>query len=172
MPYYELWRERLRGRAVPANAAGLMPALRAGFAAEGVPPEFAWMAEVESSLNANARSPSGAKGLFQLMPETAKTLGLSTWLPDERTDPAKSARAAAQLLRNLHGRFGNWPLALAAYNAGEGRVSRALAGNKAKTFADVCPLLPVETRLYVPKIYATIALRTGVPPEKLAEESP
>jgi membrane-bound lytic murein transglycosylase D len=172
MPYYDLWRERLRGRAVPANAAGLMPALRAGFAAEGVPPEFAWMAEVESSLNANARSPSGAKGLFQLMPETAKTLGLSTWLPDERTDPAKSARAAAQLLRNLHGRFGSWPLALAAYNAGEGRVSRALAVNKAKSFADVCPLLPVETRLYVPKIYATIALRTGVPPEKLAEESP
>jgi membrane-bound lytic murein transglycosylase D len=172
MPYYDLWQERLRGRAMPAGAASLMPVLRAGFAAERVPPEFAWMAEVESSLKPNARSPSGAKGLFQLMPETAKGLGLSTWLPDERTDPAKSARAAAQLLRNLHGRFGDWPLAFAAYNAGEGRVSRALAVNKAKTFADVCSLLPVETRLYVPRIYATIAVRTGVSPEKLAAEIP
>ena len=172
MPYYDLWQERLRGRAAPAGAASLMPVLRAGFAAEGVPPEFAWMAEVESALKANARSPSGAKGLFQLMPDTAKGLGLSTWLPDDRTDPVKSARAAAQLLRNLKNRFGDWPLALAAYNAGEGRVSRALAVNKAKTFAEVSPLLPAETRLYVPRIYATIALRTGVSPEKLAEEDP
>ena len=169
MPYYNLWRERLRGRAEPANAAALMPALRAGFAAEGVPQEFAWMAEVESSMNANARSPAGAKGLFQLMPDTAKSLGLSTWLPDERTDPAKSARAAAQWLRKLHSRFGDWALALAAYNAGEGRVSRTLAAKKAKTFAEISPSLPVETRLYVPKIYATIALRTGVSPEKLGE---
>jgi membrane-bound lytic murein transglycosylase D len=169
MPYYDLWRERLRGRTLPAGAAALMPTLRAGFAAERVPPEFAWMAEVESSLDADARSPSGAKGLFQLMPETARNLGLSTWLPDERTDPAKSARAAAQLLRNLHSRFGDWPLALAAYNAGAGRVSRTLAAKKAKTFAEISPSLPAETRLYVPKIYATIELRTGAAPEKLGE---
>lgn len=169
MPYYDLWRERLRGRTLPAGAAALMPTLRAGFAAERVPPEFAWMAEVESSLDADARSPSGAKGLFQLMPETARNLGLSTWLPDERTDPAKSARAAAQLLRNLHSRFGDWPLALAAYNAGAGRVSRTLAAKKAKTFAEISPSLPAETRLYVPKIYAIIELRTGAAPEKLGE---
>ena len=169
MPYYDLWRERLRGRAAPANAAALMPTLRTQFTAAGVPPEYAWIAEVESSLDPAARSPSGAKGLFQLMPDTAKGLGLSTWLPDERTDPAKSARAAAQLLRNLHARFGDWPLALAAYNAGEGRVRRALVANKAKTFAEISRSLSVETRLYVPKIYATIALRTGVRPEQLAE---
>ena len=148
-----------------------MPALQAGFAAEGVPPEYAWMAEVESSLDTSARSPSGAKGLFQLMPETARNLGLSTWFPDERTDPAKSAHAAAQLLRELHARFGDWPLALAAYNAGAGRVGRELTARKAKTFAEISAALPVETRLYVPRIYATIALRTGVPPEKLADGS-
>jgi membrane-bound lytic murein transglycosylase D len=170
MPYYDLWCERLRGRPSPANAAALMPTLQAGFAAAGVPREFAWMAEVESSLNANARSPAGAKGLFQLMPDTAKNLGMSTWFPDERTDPARSARGAAELLRNLHDRFGDWPLALAAYNAGEGRVSRTLAAKKARTFSEISASLPVETRLYVPKIFATIALRTGVQPDRLAAD--
>jgi membrane-bound lytic murein transglycosylase D len=168
MPYYDLWLQRLSGRPAPPNAADLMPGLRAAFAAEGVPADLAWMAEVESTFNPNARSPSGAKGLFQLMPETAKTLGLSTWLPDERADPEKSAHAAARLLRSLHAQFGDWPLALAAYNAGAGRVSRTLAAKKATTFSEIAPALPAETRLYVPKIYATITLRTGTPPEKLA----
>ena len=168
MPYYDLWLQRLSGRPAPPNAADLMPGLRAAFAAEGVPADLAWMAEVESTLNPNARSPSGAKGLFQLMPETAKTLGLSTSLPDERADPEKSAHAAARLLRSLHAQFGDWPLALAAYNAGAGRVSRTLAMKKATTFSEIAPALPVETRLYVPKIFATITLRTGTPPEKLA----
>jgi peptidoglycan lytic transglycosylase D len=164
MPYYHLWLQRLRNRPPPADAAALMPELRAAFAAEGVPPDLAWMAEVESSLNPSARSPAGARGLFQLMPGTAKAEGLSTWLPDERTDPLKSAQAAARILRGLHARFGDWPLALAAYNAGAGRVDRALAARHARTFAGAAPALPVETRLYVPKVYATIAVRTGAPP--------
>jgi membrane-bound lytic murein transglycosylase D len=168
MPYYDLWTQRLRGRPLPPNAGEFMPKLRAEFAAAGVPTELAWLAEVESSFNPNACSPSGAKGLFQLTPDTAKALGLSTLLPDDRTDPGKSARAAAQLLLRLRARFGDWPLALAAYNAGEGRVSRALAAKKAATFAEIAPALSVETRFYVPKVMATIALRTGVPPEKLA----
>ena len=164
LPYYDLWLRRLRDRPAPAGAAALMPELRAAFAAEGVPPDFAWLAEVESGLNPRARSPAGARGLFQLMPQTAEAAGLSTFLPDERTDPEKSARAAAQLLQRLHRRFGDWPLALAAYNAGEGRVDRALAARHARTFAGAAPALPVETRLYVPKVYATIAVRTGAPP--------
>jgi membrane-bound lytic murein transglycosylase D len=168
LPYYDLWLQRLRDRPPPPNAARLMPALRTAFAAEGVPAELAWIAEVESTFNPDARSPAGAKGLFQLMPDAAKALGLSTWLPDERTDPTKSAHAAARRLRSLYGKFGDWPLALAAYNAGEGRVSRTLATKRGKVFADIASALPAETRLYVPKVCATVMLRTGTAPERLA----
>jgi membrane-bound lytic murein transglycosylase D len=105
------------------------------------------------------------------MPDTAKELGLSTWLPDERTNPEKSARAAARLLKGLHSRLGNWPLALAAYNAGEGRVRRALAKNKASSFAEIADSLPVETRLYVPKVLALVRTRSGLEPEKLSAPS-
>jgi membrane-bound lytic murein transglycosylase D len=144
-----------------------MPKLKAAFVAEGVPPEIAWLAEAESSLNPAARSPVGAKGLFQFMPDTAKAMGLGTFLPDERTDPEKSARAAARYLRALHGKFGNWALAFAAYNAGEGRVSRTLAKQGATTFTAIAEALPAETRMYVPKVCALIATRTGITPDKL-----
>ncbi len=137
IPYYDLWVERIRDRPRPERADELMPVLRAAFAAEGVPPELAWLAEVESSLDPAARSPVGAKGLFQFMPTTAKSLGLSTFLPDERADAEKSAHAAARYLATLHGKFGDWPLAFAAYNSGEGRVRRLLTSRSAKSFADI-----------------------------------
>lgn len=170
MPHYREWLARVKGRPLPARAPALMPKLRAIFAAEGVPPELVWLAEAESSLNPSARSPVGAKGLFQFMPETAKSMGLSTMMPDERTDPEKSARAAARYLRTLHGRFGNWALVLAAYNAGEGRVGRTLAARKAKSFTAIADALPAETRMYVPKVCALIALRAGVPPERIGRK--
>ena len=168
VPHYNLWLGRIRNRPVPAKAATLIPILRAAFAAEGVPPELAWLAEAESSFNPSARSPVGAKGLYQFMPDTAKAMGLSTFLPDERTHPEKSARAAARYLRMLHGKFGNWALALAAYNAGEGRVRRTLTKRGAKSFTAIADALPAETRMYVPKVCAIIATRTGVAPERLA----
>lgn len=161
VPYYELWVARVKDRPLPARAAELMPLLRSVFVAEGLPPGLAWLAEAESSLNPGARSPAGAKGLFQLMPETAQKLGLDTFLPDERTDPEKSAHAAARYLKELHGKFGEWPLALAAYNAGEGRVSRALAKRNASSYAAIADTLPAETRMYVPKVCALVATRTG-----------
>ena len=167
LPQYELWLQRLRVSPLPANAAPLIPLLIEQFVAETTPRELVWLAEIESTFNPNARSPAGARGLFQLMPVTAKGLGLSIWMPDDRTDPKKSANAAARLLNRLYSRFGDWPLALAAYNAGEGRVSRALTARKAKTFAEIAPALSVETRLYVPKVLATVAHRTGTTPEKL-----
>jgi membrane-bound lytic murein transglycosylase D len=167
LPHYDLWVSRVRGRPLPPRAAELMPRLRAAFVAEGMPAELAWLAEAESTLNPAARSPSGAKGLFQLMPETAQSLGLNTFFPDQRSDPDKSARAAARYLHTLHDKFGNWPLALAAYNAGEGRVGRALGTRREQDFAAIASGLPAETRMYVPKVCALVALRTGIAPEKI-----
>jgi membrane-bound lytic murein transglycosylase D len=167
IPLYDLWLARERARPVPGAAAALMPRLREAFTAEGVPPELAWLAEAESTLNPDARSPAGAAGLFQLMPDTAHALGLGTFLPDERKDPEKSARAAARYLRALYGKFGSWPLALAAYNAGEGRVRRELASRGATDFAGVAAALPAQTRMYVPKVCALVDVRTGMAPDRL-----
>ena len=167
MPNYELWLQRMKERPLPERANQLMPRLRAIFNAEGVPAELAWIAETESTFNPAARSPVGAKGLFQFMPATAKSLGLSTFLPDERTDVEKSAQAAARYLRMLYGKFGDWPLALAAYNAGEGRVRRLLKTKNAATFAEIAGSLPSETRMYVPKVCATIAIRAGLSPREI-----
>jgi membrane-bound lytic murein transglycosylase D len=162
VPYYDLWLKRMGSRAQPANAAALMPSLRKAFADEGVPPELAWLAEVESSLNPEAHNPSGARGLYQLKAATAKGLGLSTFLPDERIDPEKSAHAAARMLKGLKERFGTWPLAIAAYNAGGGRVGRTLAAQGATTYAGIASALPAGTRMYVPEVCALVEVRTGL----------
>src|SRR5271165_6172991 len=83
------------------SAAVPMPRLQSIFAAEGVPPELAWMAEIESSLKADAEGDYGARGSFQLTPGTARSLGLRIFLPDDRLDPELSARAVARRLRAL-----------------------------------------------------------------------
>lgn len=172
VPLYELWVGRVGRRPRPPGADEHLPVVREAFAAEGVPEALAWLAETESSFNPRARSPAGARGLFQLMPETAKALGLSLLPFDQRTQPRASARAAAAYLKKLHERFGDWPLALAAYNGGEGRVGRTLKARGAKDFAGIAEHLPAETRLYVPKVLATVRVRAGVAPEELAAPKP
>lgn len=162
IPNYDLWVRRVQARAMPAQAGRYVARLQPVFAAGGVPGQLVWLAEVESGFNPTARSPAGARGLFQLMPATARELGLRTSLPDERTDPEKSAQAAARMLRGLHVKFGDWPLALAAYNAGPGRVQRTLDKQRARTFAEIAPALPLETRLYVAKVLAVLKVRAGV----------
>ncbi|MBE2213715.1 MAG: lytic transglycosylase domain-containing protein [Opitutaceae bacterium] len=162
------WDQVLTRRHAPRRAVDLVPRLKEIFAAAGVPPQLVWIAEVESSMNPEATSPVGARGLFQFMPLTAARFGLETGvMVDERTDPEKSARAAAAYLRVLHRRFGSWPLAIAAYNAGEGRVGRLLAREQASSFDAVAHRLPLETRMYVPKVLATVAAREAIDPEKL-----
>ena len=163
----DLWKKKLQGRPAPTRAAGLVPGLKKIFRAEGVPPELVWQAEVESSFNPEARSPVGARGLYQFMPATGRSFGLDQGPPDERLNPSKSGRAAARYLKKLYRRFDSWPLALAAYNAGQGRVGRNLKKYRVTDFSTLAPYLPAETRMYVPKVLATIYHREGLEPEDL-----
>lgn len=162
VPLYDVWLERMRRRPPPVRAAQMVPRLKPVFEQASLPAALVWMAETESSFNPAARSPVGARGLFQLMPGTAKDLGLRLFPFDERLDPLKNASSAARYLSKLYARFDDWPLALAAYNAGPSRVSRTLKKHDARTFAEIAEHLPSETRLYVPKVLATVAVREGV----------
>jgi membrane-bound lytic murein transglycosylase D len=100
--------------------------------------------------------------MFQLMPATARTEHLSLWPFDQRYQPDKSAHAAARYLRDLRNHYGDWQLALAAYNAGEGRVDKLLKQHKAGRFDAIAKWLPAETQMYVPKVEETIRLREGL----------
>lgn len=125
------------------------------FAEEGLPVELIVVAAVESNFDPLALSPKGARGLWQLMPATARRFGLRVDArADERTDPARSTRVAARYLRELFNRFGDWQLALAAYNAGEARIEAALQQHGAKSFGELASrrALPEETIQYVPAI--------------------
>lgn len=168
IPHYDLWLSRMRQRSVPAAAENYVPGLKSIFAQIGTPGELVWLAEIESSFRSDARSPVGAHGLFQFMPGTATDMGLRLKPFDERADPRKSARAAATYLRQLHSQFGSWPLALAAYNAGPGRVGRLLRSKQVTSYSAIADSLPSETRMYVPKVMATVAVRTGITPQNLA----
>ena len=163
----QVWLRKLANRPAPARAAALLPDVKRAFRAEGVPPELVWQAEAESTFNPAARSPAGAVGLYQFMPATAQQFGLSLSPEDQRLDAILNARAAAKYLKLLHGRFGNWPLAFAAYNCGEGRVSKLLRTHGGSTFDDIHDKLPAETRMYVPKIAALVQLRENADLDRL-----
>ncbi len=155
-----VWMKWIQARPAPATPDKQIARLKQIFAEERVPPEFVWIAEVESSFDARAKSPAGASGMFQLMPATARSLDLSVGLlRDERLDPEKSARAAARHLRRLHQRFGDWRLALAAYNCGETRVANLLKQHHARSYDEIAARLPAETQMYVPKVEATLHKR-------------
>jgi membrane-bound lytic murein transglycosylase D len=158
----EIWVKKVASRPWPDHAKSVVPRLKPIFAAQHVPAELVWIAEVESSFDPRARSPAGAAGLFQLMPATAKRYGLRTWPFDQRLNPEESAAAAAKYLDYLHRHFKDWRLALAAYNAGEGTVQGLLDRHKARTFDAIATHLPAETQMYVPKVEATILRREGL----------
>ena len=119
-----------------------------------LPMELALLPIIESTLDPYASSHRGASGLWQLVPTTAKQYGITIdWWYDGRRDPVDSTAAALDYLTYLHDEFGDWLLAIAAYNGGEGRVRRALAKAPAgATFFDL--KLPRETQSYVPKVLA------------------
>lgn len=138
-------------------------AIVATLAKSGLPTELVWQSLVESGHNPTIKSPAGAAGLWQFMPETARLYGLTVdrWL-DERLDPERSTIAAARLMSDLFQRFGNWELALAAYNMGDAGLMRAIRKYNTNDFWALCHYeagLPMETALYVPRIIAlTIAM--------------
>ncbi|MBC8486686.1 MAG: LysM peptidoglycan-binding domain-containing protein [Bacteroidetes bacterium] len=125
-----------------------------------MPLELKYLAVVESALNPTANSRAGAKGLWQFMYRTGKVYGLkANSLVDDRFDPYKSTIAACKHLQDLYDIYGNWSLALAAYNSGAGNVNKAIrrAGG-VKSYWAVWPYLPRETRGYVPAFISVIYL--------------
>ncbi len=123
-----------------------------------LPDELKYLAIIESGLNPKAISRARAVGLWQFMSATGRYYGLNNnWYIDERMDPEKATDAACRYLRDLHRMFNDWELALAAYNTGPGNVRKAIrrSGNK-KSFWEIYPFLPRETRSYVPQFVAMI----------------
>lgn len=124
---------------------------------EGCPLELKYLPVIESALDPQATSRVGAAGLWQFMVPTGKNYGLQVnSLVDERRDPLKSSHAAAAYLKHLYSQFGDWTLALAAYNCGPTNVSKAIqrAGGDTKDYWQIYPYLPRETRGYVPAFIA------------------
>lgn len=123
----------------------------------GLPLELKFLAVIESALQPTAASKAGAVGLWQFTLGTGRQYGLEiTSMVDERRCPIASTRAACRYMKDLYRIFGDWTLALAAYNYGPGNVSKALkrAGNTASTYWDIYPYLPRATRDYIPAFVA------------------
>ncbi|MFP4315235.1 MAG: LysM peptidoglycan-binding domain-containing protein [Desulfovibrionales bacterium] len=161
------------------RAEPYLPYIKAHFKAEGLPEDLIYLPFVESGFNPWAYSRAGAAGMWQFMPYTGKMYGLQVdWWMDERRDPYMATHAAATYLKKLYNDFGDWYLALAAYNAGEGRIARALASSGCDNFFDMVngkQTLKLETRHYVPKFLAILKIvrnleSLGFEPLTIAEE--
>lgn len=140
---------------------------------EGVPPELAYLPLIESGFVNNAVSRAGAVGPWQFIGPTGRRYGLRIdYYVDERRDPAKATVAAARYLKDLYGMFGDWNLAMAAYNTGEGNISRILETKDADTYWDMVAggYLHKETQRYVPRFLA--ALQIARDPEAYGFELP
>lgn len=130
------------------------------FDREQIPLEIKYLAVVESMLKHNAISPVGASGLWQFMFSTAKhyNLEVSSYV-DERCDPIRATIAAAKYLKKLYSIFGDWNLAMAAYNSGPGNVTKAMRKSGGHSnYWNIRPFLPEETAAYIPKFLATMYL--------------
>lgn len=134
------------------------------FAELGLPQELVYLSLIESGFNPRAYSRARAAGPWQFMKGTGRLYGLRVnWYVDERRDPIKSSVAAAQHLRDLYDRFGSWPLALAAYNAGAGKITRAIRKSGTRDYWKIRKTRYIrrETREYVPKFMAATIIATN-----------
>ncbi|MCD6527304.1 MAG: LysM peptidoglycan-binding domain-containing protein [Desulfuromonas sp.] len=139
-----------------------LPLMRAIFAREGLPQDLAILAMVESGFNSNAHSWANAVGHWQFIESTGRMYGLDNdWWHDERRDVEKATLAAARYLKDLYQRFdGDWYLAVASYNAGPGKISRAIKKYHSRDFWELCrgDYLQDETKNYVPKLLAALLI--------------
>jgi membrane-bound lytic murein transglycosylase D len=160
--YLQFFRDDPRGRSMAAlgwrRAGRYRELMQSALRAEKIPQSLIWVSMVESTFEPTIRSPAGAAGLWQFMPDGGRIYGLRVdrWL-DERLDPALSSQGAARYLSDLHRRFGGWELALAAYNMGYGGMLSAIRKYNTNDFWELSRFeagIPWETTLYVPKIIA------------------
>ena len=141
---------------------------------QGMPTEIQYLSIIESGLDPKIKSRVGAMGLWQFMPATGRMYGMQiSAAVDDRMDPEKSTEAAAKYLKALYKMFGNWEVALAAYNCGPGNVRKAIrrSGGK-KTFWGIYNYLPKETRGYVPQFQAMLYVLNHLEEHNLHLEEP
>ncbi len=144
------------------RAQPYLPYLRDEFKKQGLPQDLIFLPFAESGFNPWAYSRAGAAGMWQFMPSTGRLYGLQVdWWLDERRNPFLATQAAIKYLKKLHNDFNDWYLALAAYNAGEGKIRRALRTTGYDNFFDLAKshrYLKRETRNYVPKFIAILKI--------------
>ncbi|MEJ7624894.1 MAG: transglycosylase SLT domain-containing protein [Pyrinomonadaceae bacterium] len=164
-PMIQQFINHYRGRGRTTMEVGLyrsgmfMLMARRIFKEEGIPENVAWLGQVESAWKPAAMSHMAASGLWQFIPGTGARYGLrrSAYV-DERNSFDEATRASARYLKFLFNRYGNWELAIAGYNCGEGNVDKAIRRSGAANFWSAYAYLPKETRDYVPNILATILI--------------
>jgi membrane-bound lytic murein transglycosylase D len=148
---------RARFRRYTSRAGRLAPMMSKILHEQGLPRDLIYLAMAESGFHQNAKSWAKAVGLWQFMPYTGKRFGLEiNYFIDERRDPIKATKAAGRYLGMLYERFGNWELAMSSYNAGEGKMGRAIKRYRTTNFWKIIKgrYLKPETKNYVPKIMA------------------
>jgi len=171
-PVIDVWEHRLRAERplwgdtmhALARGAAYLPHLRDVFSAGGLPSSLALLPAIESSFGIDAMSRTGSRGLWQLKAVTARRFGLVVnRRRDDRLEPDLATRAAARYLALLHAHYGDWPLALAAYNVGEGRVDRARRGDPSASFWQLADdgHLPHGSLDYVARFLALVRVVAG-----------
>ncbi len=144
-----------------ARSGKYLPFIKEKFQRAGLPRDLAYLAMIESGFNPSAYSRARAVGLWQFIRGTGRNYGLriDSWV-DERREPEKATRAAIAYLDTLYGEFGDWYLAVASYNAGEGKIRKAIKRYKTRDFWQLAryKYLRLETKRYVPKLIAAIMI--------------
>jgi transglycosylase-like protein with SLT domain len=166
-PSIDAWERRLRSERKwrvateggVARGAETLPRVRALVTESGLPAGLALLPVIESGYRSNARGPGGSVGIWQFQAPTARRFGLAvSKRRDDRLDPEHSTRAAIRYLRLLYDRYDDWPLALAAYNLGEGKVDQALARRPGASLWELTETqhLPAVSREYVSHFLAVV----------------